>query len=213
MIKALLLDMDGVIVESEKPKFRFLKKTLNDFNIELNDKQFQNIVGRPVRTFLANYLKQQTLEEKICKIFQKDYLERITDYVLPVQPIVEFIKNYKGTVKLVVVSSGFQKINEKMAKYFGIFENLSLIVSREAVNNLKPAPDLYLKAVEILRLTTKDCIAIEDTTAGAKAALGAKIRCFIFLSGYNRKEDFNNLDISGFIKNGDDIKRIIRADA
>jgi len=209
--KALIFDMDGVIVESERPKFLFLKKVFNDFKIQLEDDQFQKLVGRSVLTFLAEYLQKPTLEDKIWQIFQKDYLERITEYVSPIQPIVEFIKEYEGPIQIGIASSGIQKINEKMARHFGIIENVSIIVSREAVDKLKPAPDLYLKAAELLNVNPVDCIAIEDTIIGAQSALGAKMRCFIFLNGYNKKEKFINLDISGFIKNKKDVKDIITA--
>lgn len=207
--KALIFDMDGVIVESEKPKFLFLKKLLNSFQIQLDDDQFQKLVGRSVQTFLAEYLHKPILEEKIWQFFKKDYLERITEYVSPVQPIVEFIKEYKGSVQIGIASSGIQKINEKIAKHFGIIENVSVIVSREAVTKLKPAPDLYLKAAELLNVNPTNCIAIEDTIVGARSALDAKMRCFIFLNDYNKKEEFANIDISGFIKNKKDIRDIL----
>lgn len=207
--RALIFDMDGVVVESEKPKFLFLKKLLNNFDIQLDDNQFQKIVGRSVQTSLAEYLHKPILEEKIWQFFKKDYLERITEYVSPVQPIVEFIKEYKGPVQIGIASSGIQKINERIAKHFGIFKNVSVIVSREAVTKLKPAPDLYLKAAELLNVNPIDCTAIEDTVVGAQSALEAKMRCFIFLNDYNKKEEFTNLDISGFIKNKKDIRDII----
>ena len=203
--------MDGVIVESEKPKFLFLKKVLNNFGIQLGDDQFQKLVGRSVLIFLAEYIQKPDLEEKIWQIFQRDYLDRITEYVSPMQPIVEFIKEYEGPVQIGIASSGIQEINEKMAKHFGIIESVSIIVSREAVAKLKPAPDLYLKAAELLNVNPIDCIAIEDTIVGARSALGAKMRCFIFLNGYNKKEEFINLDISGFIKNKKDIRDIVTA--
>lgn len=206
---ALIFDMDGVIVESEKAKFFFLKKILNNFGIQLNDDQFQKLVGRSVQAFIAEYLQEPILEEKIWYLFKKDYLERITDYISPVQPIVEFIKEYKGSVKIGIASSGIQKINEKIAKHFGIIGNLSVIVSREFVTKLKPAPDLYLKAAELLNVNPIDCIAIEDTVVGAQSALDAKMRCYIFLNDYNQKEEFTRLNISGFIKNKKDIINII----
>lgn len=207
--KALIFDMDGVIIESEKPKFFFLKKVLDNLEIKLDDSQFQKMVGRSVRVFLKEYLKNPSMEERIWKIFQKDYLDRITEYVSPVQPIVEFIKEYEGPIRMGIASSGIQKINENIARHFGIIEKLSVIVSRESVANLKPAPDLYLKTAELLGVSPVDCIAIEDSVVGAQSAVDAKMRCFIFLNSYNKKEEFAELDISGFIKNKKDIRNVV----
>lgn len=200
--------MDGVIIDSEKPKIVFLKKTLNNFGIQLYNDQFQEIVGQPVQIFLAEYLKKPALEEKIWQIFRRNYLEQITKYVSPIRATVEFIKEYKGSIQLGIASNGIQKINEKLAKHFGIFENLSVIVSREAVINLKPAPDLYLKAAELLNVDPVNCVAIEDTVVGAQSAIDAQMQCFIFLNDYNKKRDFANLNISGFIQNSNDIKSV-----
>lgn len=209
IIQALIFDVDGVIVESERPKFLFLQNIFRDFGMTLPDSHFHSAAGRSVKLFLSEYLHNPVLEESIWKVFRNDYLDKITDYVAPIKETVDFIKEYDGDISLGIASSGMQEINKKLIEYFSITEKISVIVSRELVKNLKPAPDLYLKAAEKLNIDPKNCIAIEDTPIGAKAALDAGMQCYIFLNSLNQKKHFSLLDISGFISKREDIINII----
>jgi len=84
-------------------------------------------------------------------------------------------------------------------------KEFSFIGNKNLVSKQKPNPDIYFKALEIMKLDKKDCVAIEDSIESAKSAIKAGIQCIAFPGIYHSDEDFgfckmrlNNLDISIF---------------
>ena len=84
-------------------------------------------------------------------------------------------------------------------------EEFSFIGNRNLVSKPKPNPDIYFKALEIMNLDKKDCVAIEDSMESAKSAIMAGIQCIAFPGIYHSDEDFkscklklNKLDTSIF---------------
>ena len=84
-------------------------------------------------------------------------------------------------------------------------EEFSFIGNKNLVSKPKPYPDIYLKALEIMNLNKKDCVAIEDSVESAKSAISAGIQCVAFPGMYHSDESFelckmklNKLDISIF---------------
>ena len=84
-------------------------------------------------------------------------------------------------------------------------EEFSFIGNKNLVSKPKPHPDIYFKALEIMNLNKKDCVAIEDSEESAKSAINAGIQCIAFPGVYHSDEVFgfckmrlNNLDISIF---------------
>ena len=84
-------------------------------------------------------------------------------------------------------------------------EEFSFIGNKNLVSKPKPNPDIYLKALEIMNLNKKDCVAIEDSIESAKSAIKAGIQCVAFPGIYHSDENFdlckiklNKLDISIF---------------
>ncbi len=84
-------------------------------------------------------------------------------------------------------------------------EEFSFIGNKNLVSKPKPSPDIYFKALEIMNLDKKDCVAIEDSTESANSAIKAGIQCIAFPGIYHSDEDFefcklklNKLDISIF---------------
>ena len=84
-------------------------------------------------------------------------------------------------------------------------EEFSFIGNKNLVSKPKPHPDIYFKALEIMNLNKKDCVAIEDSIESARSAIKAGIQCIAFPGIYHSDEDFescklklNKLDISIF---------------
>ena len=98
------------------------------------------------------------------------------------------------------ISTIFKALNGQISR-----EEFSFIGNKNLVSKPKPNPEIYFKALEIMNLNKKDCIAIEDSEESAKSAINAGIQCIAFPGIYHSDEDFescklklNKLDISIF---------------
>jgi HAD superfamily hydrolase (TIGR01509 family) len=114
----------------------------------------------------------------------------------------------KNNIEIGLVSSTSKKnINTIFKALDGQIsrEEFSFIGNKNLVSKPKPNPDIYFKALEIMNLNKKDCIAIEDSEESAKSAINAGIQCIAFPGIYHSDESFelceiklDKLDISIF---------------
>ena len=91
--------------------------------------------------------------------------------------ILGVIDALESECALAVGSSSDRYYVETVLKYLGIYDCFGVIVCGDDVENAKPHPEIYLKALELLRLPAADCYVIEDSDNGARAAAVAGIPC------------------------------------
>lgn len=176
-IKAILFDMDGVLIDARDWHYEALNRALRLFGHEITRyDHIHNFDGLPTRDKLKliseesylpeslhgfiNELKQQYTREEIemkCKpVFQHEYA-------------LSKLKN-EG-YKLAVCSNSIRETIENMMKKASLMEYLSLIMSNEDVVKAKPDPEIYVKAMEMLDLKPDECLILEDNKNGIKAAI------------------------------------------
>ena len=83
----------------------------------------------------------------------------------------------KKRLRLAVASSTRWESVQRQLKNAGIFDYFETITTGDKVLHSKPAPDIYLKSLDSLSLSAADCIAVEDSPNGVRAAVAAGIRC------------------------------------
>lgn len=210
MIRAIIFDFDGVLVSSEYARFQALQKFAKNHDVIIGDDKIKKMVGRRSLDFLNEILTEteKLSLDKIIKDYETGYKGNITEYVAPVNQTVEFIRNYKGSKDIALASMSTRKVIEMILKHFSIYNKFKFISAVDDVTNYKPHPEVYLKAANALGMSPTECIAIEDTVIGAKAALAANMQCYILLNGFNNKEEFANIEIAGFITTQQDLEKI-----
>lgn len=211
MIKALIFDFDGVLVSSEIPRFRAIQQLVASHGIQIPDSAILQTPGRTTQSILEQILPDNPeLVAKLIQEFRAKYIQNITEFVEPIAFTVDFIREYKGPVPLAIASMASLEAIERLTKHFGIFEKITLIITRDEVTQHKPHPEIYLKTAKKLGVAPEDCMVFEDTALGVRAALGAGMQCSVILNGSNKKEDMNGLSVKAFISNRNDIQKILR---
>lgn len=193
MILACILDMDGVIVDTEPIHMHSFRKLLDEYKIHYTEQFIQSLVGFSDR---ENIIKiKQNL--KINHQFDVDteirhrseiYLELIAQQQLtPIQGIAEFITYCKDNhLKLgLASSSAVAQVDTIMQRLFNDYRSIfNTIVTGSDVVNKKPAPDIYNRVVENLKLDPLECMAFEDSQAGIASAKAAGLRCTAIRNRY-----------------------------
>jgi HAD superfamily hydrolase (TIGR01509 family) len=210
MIKAIIFDFDGVLASSEYARFQALQKSAKKHNVIISDDKIEKMVGRRSLIFLHEILTEteKLSLPKIIADYETGYKGNITEYVAPVNLTVEFIRNYKGSKDIALASMSSRKAIEMVLNHFGIYNKFKSITTVDEVTNYKPHPEVYLRAASALGVLPTECIAIEDTLVGVQSALGAKMHCYVLLNGFNKKEEFLNIPIEGFITKQEDLVKI-----
>ncbi len=182
MIKCLIFDCDGTLVDSEYLCNLGLEIKLREYNVEASaDAMMQRYRGGK----LSNILKSIEIEHQIRlnENFVTEYRVLVSDLfkkeLLPFEGVVEFLN--LNTLPVCVASSGpINKIKQSLeitglSKYFG--ENL---FSSYDINSWKPEPDLFLFAANKMGFIPSECVVIEDSLLGIQAGLAAQMNTLLF---------------------------------
>ncbi|PKP58030.1 MAG: haloacid dehalogenase [Candidatus Altiarchaeales archaeon HGW-Altiarchaeales-1] len=198
-IKAVIFDMDGVIVDSER-YFPVLEK---NWFLSLVGKWTEegqaNITGRSASD-IYKVLKEQYGLKIAQNLFLKQYDEIAKDVY---ENKCELTQNFlnvadnlrEKNLKIALVSSSPYSWIEMMLKRFKIRNKFDVILSADELNGKgKPSPAIYLHSAKILNLNPENCIVIEDSKNGVVSAKSANMFCIGFRNGINENQDLSMAD-------------------
>lgn len=204
MLKGVIFDMDGVIVDSEPIHRKVANDLFKDLRISVPDKLLDSFVGvspNQMWTKLKNKYKLQQSIKELTRM-QRDKYNNYFSYLLlqerikAMPGVIRLIEDLsENNVKLSIASSSSIKIINlvldalKMRKFFPV------IISGDEVNSGKPAPDIFIYASKCMGICLKDCIVIEDSKNGIEAAKSAKIKCIGFKNPDSGNQDLSCADL------------------
>lgn len=207
-MKAVIFDMDGVLVDSQPYHFKADIDTMAEYGVIKDQKFYESFAGTltadRMRTLKEMFGLDVPVEEMTIK---REYM--ILDImgkedIKPVLGIPEFLRSIKekGLTTAVASSSDYKLINLildrlKIAKYF------DSVTSGSDVKRGKPSPDVFLLAAERIGIEPAECLVVEDSENGVKAAKAAGMKALGYINPTSGKQD---LSLADFIT--DDFKKI-----
>lgn len=187
MFAAVLLDLDGTLVDSERQNMESVARALARVGRPLSDEERAFIVGHGWREIYALIEKNRptgmTFEE-LKSAATAEKIELVRKNGLCVLPGVRKAIQHLGAKRAlgVVTGSGRQEA-EFTLREIGVWDALRTLVAAEDVPRGKPAPDGFLLGAERLGMAAPRCLAIEDSQAGIAAARAAGMRCLAVAAG------------------------------
>jgi beta-phosphoglucomutase len=175
-IKAILFDMDGVLIEAKDWHYEALNEALKLFGCEIS--LYDHLVtfdGLPTKDKL-NMLSSlgklpKDLHPIINKMKQKHTMRMILNKCKPLfAHQYALSKLHSEGYKMAVCSNSIRKSVEVMIQQAGLDKYFEFYVSNEDVKKGKPDPEMYTKAIEKLNLVPEDCLILEDNENGIRAA-------------------------------------------
>ena len=175
--KAILFDMDGVLIESEFLMRHAAIQALAEWGIEAKHEDFREFTGMGEDMFVGG------VAQKYGHTYTYDMKDRAYDYfgaqVKELAHVPEGVKEMltalheKGLVMAVCSAADLRKVRYNI-QAIGVDESIfSALVTGSDVERKKPFPDIYLKGAELIGMDPKDCLVVEDAVSGIKAAHAA----------------------------------------
>ncbi len=191
MIKAILFDFNGVIIDDEPIQMKAYKEILANEGIELTEEDYYSCLGMDDKTFVAEAFRRAEKEPETNKVLEVTlaktarWREMIAGDLPIFDGMVDFIKKMSNDFALGIVSMAKREEIEFVLERAALREHFSIIISAEDVTNCKPDPECYIKGFsaldsyrikrEHLPMVHKECLVIEDSppgiVAGKKAGL------------------------------------------
>ena len=192
MIKAILFDFNGVIINDEPLQMKAYQEVLAQYDIPLSEAEYYNSLGMDDRTFIHTAFERskKTLTDEImmavCKVKGEVHRGLLTDD-LPLFPgIVTFLKAASRCYELGIVSMSNAEELQYVLERTQLKALFSVVITAEDVNVCKPAPDCYLLAHERLNeqlrdarqlpLLPEECLVVEDSPPGIQSGREAGMR-------------------------------------
>lgn len=180
--KAVLFDMDGVIVDSEALHYASFRATLEPYGYDLTDDHYkQHFMGKTDELGLKQYfefMNETTHHAPILTEKARAFLELAADQLVAYPGVVAFIRDLaERQIPMALVTGSLRAEAEIVLKTFGITDLFKIVIPAEDIKHSKPNPEGYLKAAKFLKVEPADCVILEDAASGVKAAKAAGIRC------------------------------------
>ena len=193
MIKAIILDLDGLIIDSEPLWKEAEKAAFKRVGLDLTTKMCSQTTGldtNDVVKYWYNYQPWDTLSfDEMKSLIESNLVDlvRRDGKAMPgVNSVIKFAKN--KNLPLAVASSSVTEIIHAVLKQLDIFEEFEVIYSSEREKQGKPNPAVYLTTAEKLNVSPTECLAFEDSFFGLLAAKSARCKAVIVPG----KEEFDN---------------------
>ena len=198
MAKAVIFDMDGVLVNSEPYHFEVERILLKKMGFTITDNDLENFVGLGVSRMWSDIKKRYNLKQEIEElvemdtVFRVDYFSRL-EKLEPIEGIRELLESVKSySLKTAVASSSHSDLISVVMKKTDLSGYFPELVSGFDVEKGKPEPDIFLKTASLLGVTPGDCVVIEDSFNGVTAAKKGGMKCIAY-----RNPESGNQDLSG----------------
>lgn len=184
MLKAVIFDVDGTLLDTERIYMQAWKEAAAELGYEITDELLRKTrainvkdAARIFETEIGNgfsYDKTRTVRVRIAE----EIIKRESPILKPgVAELLTFLR--ENGIRLAVASSTHLKGTKEHLSESGILEPFEVVVGGDMVAKGKPNPDIFLKAAELLGLVPEECIVVEDSPAGIRAANGAGMKAVL----------------------------------
>ncbi len=202
MLRAVIFDFNGVLIDDEPVHLEMFQKVLKDEGLSLDAKDYyEHYLGFDDPGCFKAYYKRAghilgdtTLEELVQRKAQY-YRESIENRMVVFPGVKQLIPELSAQIPLAIASGALRSEIELILEKINLKKHFRGIVSAEDVNEGKPNPEIYNKALDLLKQAAKgasiepsECLAMEDSREGIRAAHGARLKCLAITNSHSENE-------------------------
>jgi len=192
--------MDGVIVDTEPVHYHAYQQHFKDLDIHVPDEMYSAFTGNSTKNVYEKLKEAFGITEETAKLvdikraFFNDAFDTKEDLFL-LEGVEDLIKDlHQNGMQLILASSSAKVTIDRIFRRFHLHQYFSHIVSGEDFPKSKPDPAIFVKAVELSGMPKENCIVIEDSNNGIKAAKAAGIYCIGYDSLHSKLQDLSEAD-------------------
>ena len=200
MLKTIIMDFDGLIVDTEVVWYQiYVEWFQKNKNYEMSVQEFLICVGSEAEELFKSLDSRGIHVDR--EIFARDTQQRVEDFLRTAK---------KQGIVIALATSSTRKKPETHLNRLNLMKYFDLLVTAEDVQRIKPAPDLFLKTAEKAGCTVEECLVIEDSLNGLKAGLNANMRVLVVPNDVTKYCDFQGEYLMVNSLEDVDVEKLIR---
>ncbi len=173
-IKGLIFDLDGTLADTMPYHFEGWKKACLKYGADIDTSFLRKHSGSPGRFIASEIIKKSNLNngvtiEQILKMKTEEFF-KVQHLVKPIEPVVDIVKKYYGTIPMAIGTGGHRKAVERTLEVTGLRKYFGIIVTANDVDYFKPHPETFLKCAELMKVDPSQIEVFEDGDLGIEAA-------------------------------------------
>jgi beta-phosphoglucomutase len=201
MIKTVIFDMDGVIIDTEPIHHYAFITHFAELGLAISDEEYASFLGKSTQNVYQSLKEKYELSQDVealmrrkRELFNQRFDEDPTLDLLPgARALIEDLSQHH--VQLALASSASKATIGRVFQRFGLAPYFAHIVSGEDFTQSKPDPSIFLHAAEVSQTPVTECIVIEDSSNGVAAAKAAGIYCVGYASPHSAGQDLRQADL------------------
>ena len=192
MLKAILWDNDGVLVDTEELYFKACLDELAALGVAIDEAAFTDTFlksSEGIRAFVGNMAEEEFQALRTRR--NERYSALLQAGVVPIDGVEDTLGTLHGKVQMGVVTGSRGDHFAMIHSSTGLLSYFDFALVREDYRESKPDPEPYLTAMARNNLAADECLVVEDSERGLQAAVAAGIRCVVIPRGLTRSSDFS----------------------
>lgn len=197
MFKAVIFDWDGTLADTKKAVVESFRRVLVEVGCAVDGEFIERRIGIGTRKTLEEALKEGNIT------FDDRMLEELTRKKIKIQTELSEVVNLfegatdlldalYGRIKMALATMGPRKVIDRLLSEKRVEKYFDVVVTADEVSKPKPDPEVFLASATKLNLSPEECITIEDSMFGVKAAKAARMKCIAVPSGAYTEEELQN---------------------
>jgi len=198
MFKALIFDMDGTLVDSERVHCRAWSETLSSYGISAPPfEEFGRYVGVSDESMAVEFVESGGLDVGPDRLLdeKRARYRSLTTHIPLLAGVNELLGRCNSVYPMAVASSSPHGEVMRILEQHGLKALFEHIVGGDMVANKKPDPEIYLKTAGLLGVEPESCLAFEDSGAGVAAARSAGMKVVAVPQHVTVDHDFSDADV------------------
>lgn len=170
-----IFDCDGTLADTMPLHYKAWIAALKEHAEIFPEALFYQLAGVPTERIIEILNERHGLSLdpiETSRVKEEIYIATLPQ-ILPIEPVVELVHKYHGTLPMAVASGGYREIVIRTLEVLGIGDKFDAIVGAEDYKHGKPAPDPFLEAARRLGVAPEKCLVFEDAQTGIEAAKAA----------------------------------------